>query len=295
MSATPFAGRVQTAAGPRFLNVQGGLAEGGAAPGVSLFAPALLHGLGVFEVFRVHGGRAHALDRHLARLTSAASRLGLATPDARQLASEVRTTIAAAMEAGLPGDLRARLVWAADEGDELIRWIALEPLPVTIDEARALLGLALPLTPLAVPGVKSLSYAPQILLRRRARAAGADVALGVDAEGLLWESAFANVFALRDDELWTAPLDEGPAILPGITRGLVCELAPSLGLRLREEPIPPALWRGAADALFLSSSVAGLLPLARVRYPGGEACFGPAESFRRVAEAYRAGIASRLS
>ena len=57
------------------------------------------------------------------------------------------------------------------------------------------------------------------------------------------------------------PLEEGA--LPGITRALVLELAPGLGIAARETPLEPAMLAQAQEA-FLTSSLRLLTPLASI-------------------------------
>ena len=71
------------------------------------------------------------------------------------------------------------------------------------------------------------------------------------------EAATANLFLLTGDRLLTPPLSDGP--LPGITRGVVGEIAPRIGLTVEERTLrPPDL--AAADAVLLTSSIAGITP-----------------------------------
>lgn len=290
----PYAGRV----GARYLCFRGGRAGEVSTrdvPGVSLFSAGVLHGVGVFEVFRVYGGKAHALSRHLARLEAGARALGMQAPLTRsEMFAEVRRCIAEAITAGLPGELRARVVWMAGEGDEVVRWIALEPLAPHADAIEASRVEVLPVAPLAAPGLKSLSYLPQLLAQREAKRRGADTAVFVDDAEQLWEGALANVFALSGDTLVTPPLQGPVAILPGVTRAVLLELASSAGLAVREEPISAALWQGGADGLFLSSSVRGIVPIAEVRRGDARWRYARHSRLSALEAHYRATIGDRL-
>ena len=64
-----------------------------------------------------------------------------------------------------------------------------------------------------------------------------------------------------DDALVTPPLSCG--VLPGITRAIVLELAPALGLRAAErEMAEPEL--ALASELFLTSSIREIAPVVRI-------------------------------
>ncbi|HYQ79481.1 MAG TPA: aminotransferase class IV [Solirubrobacterales bacterium] len=77
-----------------------------------------------------------------------------------------------------------------------------------------------------------------------------------DGEELL-EAGWANLFAVREETLWTPPLDG--RILAGIARGAVLEIARAEGLQTREQPLSAAdLF--AAEETFLTNSVRGIEP-----------------------------------
>ena len=81
----------------------------------------------------------------------------------------------------------------------------------------------------------------------------------VDTDGLVLETAHANVWIVEDDELITPPADG--RILPGTTAAALLANEPGA----RAEPIE--LERlASADAVFLTSSISGRRP-ARLRRP----------------------------
>jgi para-aminobenzoate synthetase/4-amino-4-deoxychorismate lyase len=86
----------------------------------------------------------------------------------------------------------------------------------------------------------------------------------VDGDGSVLEAAWANIWLLDGDELITPPLDG--RILPGVTRARLLELAPPLGLRVREAPIRLDEAR-AAQAMFLTSSLRLAVPASFDRSP----------------------------
>src|SRR6202012_1438004 len=71
-------------------------------------------------------------------------------------------------------------------------------------------------------GIKSLSYAGNMLAGRLAREQGYDEALLVTPHGRVLEAPTSSVFYVRDGELPPPPLDEH--ILASITRALVIEV-----------------------------------------------------------------------
>jgi branched-chain amino acid aminotransferase len=197
----------------------------------------LLRGDGVFEVVRLYRGRPFALEDHLARLERSARNLRLPLDVA-----VVRDDIAALLDAGAPGDGILRVV--VTRGGR--RLGLLEPLPLYPD-AIALQTVTYAPTRI-MDGVKSLSYAPNMLASRLAREQSADEALLVTPHGRVLEaptSTFACSLAGRG--LVTPPLDDH--ILDSITRRrllAVCEVD--------ERPIATDDLRTAREALMASTT-----------------------------------------
>ena len=114
--------------------------------------------------------------------------------------------------------------------------------------------------------LKTTSRADYVYARLEARRAGADDALFLTVDGHLSEGTTANIFLVRRSptdgaaELATPSLD--CAILPGTTRSWLLAWGERVGLR----PFEGSLNRddlAGADEAFLSSSVAGVLPVTR--------------------------------
>lgn len=109
---------------------------------------------------------------------------------------------------------------------------------------------------------------------------GGDSALLLDAKGNIVEGPGFNIFVVKGGEVLTPKNN----MLPGITRRTVIELCGELGIPLREADIAPDQARGA-DEVFLSSSAAGILPIAKIDGKGiGDGMAGPVTS--RIIEAY---------
>src|SRR5690242_20168857 len=83
--------------------------DGRTLPAEEAMIPAtdegLLRGDGVFEVVRIYGGRAFALDEHLVRMTGSAANLRLPFD-----ADAVRADAEALLAMGNPGDCAMRLL-----------------------------------------------------------------------------------------------------------------------------------------------------------------------------------------
>ena len=128
-----------------------------------------------------------------------------------------------------------------------------------------------PENPLAA--LKTTSRADYVYARVEARDAGADDALFLTIDGYLSEATSANLFLVRRGELATPAL--ACAILPGTTRDWLLGWAARVGL------VPHEGWLTTRDLVeaeeaFLSSSVAGILPVTRFAgEPIGDGLPGP--------------------
>lgn len=200
---------------------------------------ALDHGFtvgdGVFETCSVHDGQAFALTRHLRRLARSATGLGLEAPDDDVVRAGVSAVLAAA-----PADTgRLRITMTGGTG----------PLGSGRDPADTTLVIAAgpaPARPVArvarvpwvrnersaVAGLKTTSYAENVVALAEAAKIGADEALLANTVGDLCEGTGSNVFLERDGELLTPPLSSG--CLAGITRELLLEWGREAGLPIRE-------------------------------------------------------------
>ena len=110
--------------------------------------------------------------------------------------------------------------------------------------------------------IKSLNYLDNVLARNEAETRGADDAMLLNTAGDLACASAANLFLLLDGTLVTPSVTSGA--LPGTVRELVtAELAPRVGLEVVERKVRPQELR-AADEVFLTSALLGILPLTEV-------------------------------
>ena len=217
---------------------------------IPVFDHGLTVGDGAFETLRTEGGVPFAVTRHLRRLRRSLDGLGLALDrsddelcEAMQLVADtidgpakIRLTVT-----GGPGPLGsgrdegAATVYVA--GDVLDAWPA-SGACVTVPWRRNEHS--------AVAGLKTTSYAENVVALQRARAAGATEALLANTAGQLCEGTGSNVFVVRDGVVCTPPLASG--CLAGVTRALVLEIADVVEMPLSMGDL------GAADEVFLTSS-----------------------------------------
>jgi branched-chain amino acid aminotransferase len=126
------------------------------------------------------------------------------------------------------------------------------------------------------------NYLSSQLSLLEARGNGYAEGIMLDAFGRVSEGSGENVFLVRDDVLYTPSL--ASAILPGITRASVLEIASDLGYEVREGDIPREMLY-VADELFFSGTAAEITPVKSVdRIPIGIGRRGPVT--RAIQERY---------
>jgi len=95
----------------------------------------------------------------------------------------------------------------------------------------------------------------------------------LDSFGYVAEGSGENLFAVRDNVLYTSPLSSG--ILQGITRDSVIRLAQDLGYEVREQVLPREFLY-VCDELFFCGTAAEITPIRSVdRIPVGTGKRGP--------------------
>jgi len=264
---------------------------------VPVFDRGFLYGDSVYEVTRAFGGVAFALDEHLDRLERSAAGLLMRTPPRSAINKAVVDTLAASKL----DDAYVRIVVTRGAGE-----IALDP--AAADEPRLIVIVRAPKPPppeayrdgveVAIvgrtryapgvptstvdPQVKSGNYLGSVMAVAEARKRGAYEAILVDNVGRITEGSSSNFFIVRGGWVSTPPLSVG--LLEGITRRKVLQILAAEKIRSAEQALWPIdLHR--ADEAFLTSSVRGVVPIARADgEPIGDGKPGPIT--RRVMQAY---------
>jgi D-alanine transaminase len=234
---------------------------------------------GVYEVIRLYDGKPFALARHLSRLEKSAGGIELAMPmDAATLTREIQKLLSR----GVPPD--SMIYLQLTRGAAARNHIFPQARPTLLFYVRELPPVPEPGTGegaklLAVADerwkrcwIKSIALLPNVLAKNRAIAAGADEAAFVE-NGLVSECASSNIFAIIGRRLVTHPV--GTKVLPGITREILLEIAPAVGLEPDERAIREEEAQ-RADELFITSTTREISWVARWndRYIGKGRC-GP--------------------
>ncbi len=102
------------------------------------------------------------------------------------------------------------------------------------------------------------NYLNSQLVKMEALTNGFSEGIALDTSGMVSEGSSENIFVIRNGVLHTPPLSS--AILPGITRDSIIQLARKLGCEVRESQIPRAALY-IADEVFFTGTAAEVTPV----------------------------------
>jgi branched-chain amino acid aminotransferase len=255
-----------------------------------------LFGDTVFETVRAFGGVAFALDRHMARLTEAASLVGIAMPDA-----DIEEITASALASLAQPDATLRYTlsrgvgpWGLSMSGPFSPCFSVvarrttahaearyaEGIDAKIVETRRVPAACMPTR------VKTGNYLSTVLARRELEADGLVEGIQLTVDGRVSSGTLSSVFAVIDGTLCTPSLDCD--CRAGVTREIVLELAPRSGLVVAERHLTPADLANASEVFFVSS-LADCLPARSIR---GVGAYDSREVARRLRELLRAARSS---
>jgi branched-chain amino acid aminotransferase len=251
---------------------------------VSAFDHGLTVGDGIFETVKVLDSVPFALGRHLDRLARSAVGLGLQRPDL-----ELVTKACAGVVAQVPtGRYRLRITYTGglaplgsgrgDAGPTLVVALApMNPWP----ESTTVAVVPWPRNERgALAGLKTTSYAENVVALAYAKRFGAGEALFADTQGRLSEGTGSNVFVVLGDRVLTPALTTG--CLAGVTRALVLEWSEGTEAELPLDVLEQA------DEVFLTSTTRDVQAVSAVAGDDGVRTVGsaPGPVTRQVAATF---------
>jgi len=232
------------------------------APSIAALDHGVTVGDGVFETCKVVDGVPFALTRHARRLDRSMAGLGLPAADHGVIDAGIKSVLA-----GEPipyGRIRYTVTGGAgplgsDRHKSPLTYIVTAgPQDPNPDTAKV---VVVPWTRNehgATAGLKTTSYAENVVALAHAQDRGGVEALFANTAGNLCECTGSNVFVVVDGEILTPDLASGP--LAGVTRGLVIEWCRQEGLTVRAEPLPMSILDRATE-VFITSSTKDVLPV----------------------------------
>ena len=227
-----------------------------AAPSIAAVDHGVTVGDGVFETCKVVDGVPFALQRHARRLDRSMAGLGLPAADHNIIDIGIKAVLAG--EPIAYGRLRYTVTGGvgplgSDRDSSPLTYIVTAGPQAVNPETGKL--VVVPWTRNehgATAGLKTTSYAENVVALAYAKERGGVEALFANSVGNLCECTGSNVFVVVDGEILTPDLASGP--LAGVTRDLVIEWCREEGLTVHAEPLPMSILTQAAE-VFITSSV----------------------------------------
>ena len=282
---------------------------------VSIRDTGLLHAAGVFTTMRAYGGRVFRLVAHLGRLRASCEALFVPL---QQKDDELAAAARDLLERNELTDARLRLTVTRGAVTQdplhgprltptvLLTAAPLEPYPREYYDRGMTVALIddQKLNPYDLQaGHKTLDYFSRLAALREANRRGAGEAMWFNVHNFLQCGSISNVFLVKDGAVVTPPTAEElrdrdvaaavpyprSNVLPGVTRAAVIELAARAGVAVRTGAVDVNQLL-AADELFLTNSIMGVMPVCRIE----RAAVGadePGPITRSLAESYASLVA----
>jgi len=240
---------------------------------VSVFDHCLLYGDGVFEGIRAYHGKIFKEKEHVKRLYDSAKAITLDIPLTPE---EFTKAMYDTMAANHLDNAYIRAIVTRGKGDlgldprkcpkpcVIIITASIELYPDEFyQKGLDVITAATRQTPADVlaPQIKSCNYLNNILAKIEGIRAGCIEALMLNSKGEVAECTGDNIFVITQGVIRTPPPDAG--ILQGITRGVVIEIARTMGYEVREDPLT-RFDVMTADEVFLTGTAAEVIPVVRV-------------------------------
>jgi branched-chain amino acid aminotransferase len=260
---------------------------------VSIFDRGFLYGDGVFETMRVYDGKIFRLYQHLQRLLHGLKVLEIGSKIGQE---ELRAILLNLVERNSLNDGMARIYVTRGPNDSAVKgqepW---QPTVVAMAKRRSTASMDLRAVISSIrldassklQGIKSANRLSYEIAQHEARNAGFSDALLLNGAGRAIEFTTSNVFVVKNGELFTPPLGDGP--LPGITRDLVLTIAAKLGIPTYELSFGTEMFSGA-DEVFATNSLMEIEPVREV----DGAYFQEHHVIMRLQTAYREFVQEEL-
>ncbi len=221
-------------------------------------------GDGLFETLAIRNGSPCLWGAHMRRLQNGCERLSLPVPDFAQLRADV-DRVARPINVGVikiywtagrsprgyarPDPIKPGCVIQATEG-------SIAPSMANLRVCNTRLGRSP-----ALVGIKHLNRLEQVLARAEWHDSDIFEGLMLDRTDNVIEGTMSNLLLQREGRLSTPDLSE--AGIAGVVRGLALELAAKQGDRIEQCPLSLTDCY-EADALYLTNSLIGVVPVARL-------------------------------
>jgi D-alanine transaminase len=236
---------------------------------VSVMDRGFLFGDGVYEVIPVYGGRLFRLAHHLKRLHNSLDAVRIADPLSTDAWEAMLTELVNRNEGGDQAVYLQVTRGVAEKRDHafpdnisstLFAMSTPMAAAVDIDSVTGIAAVTLPDIRWKLCNIKAITLLPNVMLRQQAIDSDCAEAILIK-DGFAIEGAASNLFIVKNGLVITPA--NGPALLPGITRDLILELAANHAIPFRETGITQEALFGA-DEIWLTSSTREISPVTRL-------------------------------
>lgn len=259
---------------------------------ISVLDRGFTFGDGVYEVIPVYEGHIFRMREHLERLNNSLDEVYIDRPYALEQWQEIlRELIEKNSAKNTANDLSLymQVTRGISERDHAINiatkqtvFAMCRPLP-EYDRSAGISAIIEEDIRWKYCHIKAITLLPSVMLRHKARDAGATEAILVK-DGYITEGAASNVFIVKNGIVKTPPKDG--SLLPGITRDLVVELLTESGIPCEELAIKEIELK-QADEIWITSSTWEIVPVIKLdNNPVGTG--RPGEVWQQASDIYQA-------
>lgn len=231
---------------------------------VSVKDITVLRGYGVFDFMITYNKRPFRLEQHVTRFENSAARIGLQLNHSHQEICDI--VVEAIRRNPHHNESNIRILYTGGISPDSVTPQGNGILMVMVTPRHELPdwwytdGAAIALVDMErfIPTSKSTAYLNAVYAQQQARKTGAIEAVYVDRDHRVLEGTTTNIYGIKGNELITPP----DGILPGVTRGVVLELAEALlDVNLRHIDRKEL---AQMDEIFISASNKEIVPVIRV-------------------------------
>lgn len=231
---------------------------------VSVKDITVLRGYGVFDFMITYNKRPFRLEQHVTRFENSAARIGLQLNHTHQEICDI--VVEAIRRNPHHNESNIRILYTGGISPDSVTPQGNGILMVMVTPRHELPdwwytdGAAIALVDMErfIPTSKSTAYLNAVYAQQQARKTGAIEAVYVDRDHRVLEGTTTNIYGIKGNALITPP----DGILPGVTRGVVLELAEALlDVNLRHIDRKEL---AQMDEIFISASNKEIVPVIRV-------------------------------
>jgi D-alanine transaminase len=229
---------------------------------ISVMDRGFLFGDGVYEVIPAYAGRLFRLEDHLERLDNSLKSIRLRNPHSHE---QWRTLLTVLLKKGLDQSIYLQITrGAAPKRDHAFPqnvtptvFAMVSGITPHSDPDNGLKAISLEDSRWKLCDTKAITLLANVLLRQEAVDNGCAEAI-LFKDGYLTEGAASNVFAVIDGVLMTPP--KSPAILPGITRDIILEIARKNSIPCGEHALSKDDMKKSSE-IWITSSTREIIPV----------------------------------